>query len=82
LAKLLPREVDYSEAPTLLCKSLKVCLDEYLNRFLARVNLNPNGRISEIHLLSATILSPDNGMGHFCITPTASLLTRQQNSAN
>jgi hypothetical protein len=69
LAKLLPRDVDYSEASTLLSKSLKVCLDEYLNRFIACINLNPNGRISEIYLVSSTVLSSDNGMRHFCITP-------------
>jgi hypothetical protein len=69
LAKLLPRDVDYSETPTLFSKSLKVCLDEYLNRFLARINLNPNGRIPKVDLVSATILSSNNGMRHFYFAP-------------
>ncbi len=74
LAKLLPRKVDYSETATFLWKSLEICFDEYLNRFLARINLNPNGRIAEINLVASTVLSSDNGVRHFSVLRRATQL--------
>jgi hypothetical protein len=48
----------------LLWQTLSVRLDENLDRFLARVNLDPNGIIAEVHLMSATVLSAYDGMAH------------------
>src|SRR5262249_3131379 len=49
---------------TLLGKRFRICLDEYLDGLLARVDLDTNGRIAKIHLVSATIFPSDNGVSH------------------
>jgi hypothetical protein len=66
LAKLLSRNIDYSEPPTLLRERLKICLDEYLDGFLARVNFDANRRIAKIDLVSATVFSSNDGVCHKC----------------
>jgi hypothetical protein len=68
LAKLVPRDVDYGETSTFFWQRPKICFDEDLDRFLARINLNAYGRIPKINLVSATILSSDDGIGHFCVS--------------
>jgi hypothetical protein len=64
VAELIAGDIDQRETPTLLRKSLKISLDEYLDGLLTRVDLHTDGRITKIHLVSATILSPDDGVGH------------------
>jgi len=44
LAILLERNVDDGEAASFLWKPLEICLDEYLDGFFARVNLDANRR--------------------------------------
>jgi hypothetical protein len=54
----------------------RICLDEYLDGLLARVDVDTNGRIAKIHLVSATILSPDDGVGHvYFRSPSLALQT-------
>jgi len=65
LAILRERNVDDGEAASFLWKALEICLDEYLDSFFARVNLDANRRISKINLVPPTVLSPNDGMGHF-----------------
>jgi hypothetical protein len=74
LAKLLPRKVDYSETPTFLWKSLEICFHEYLDCFLACIDLDPNRRIPKIHFVAWTVLSSDNGVRHFSVLPRAAQL--------
>lgn len=48
-----------------LCRhSLEIRLDEYLHRFFARIDLDTNGRISKIDLVSPPVPAPDDGVGH------------------
>jgi hypothetical protein len=65
LAKLVPRDVDYGETSAFFWQRPKICFDKDLDRFLCRVNFDPYGRIPKINLVSATIPSSDDGMGHF-----------------
>ena len=55
LAKLVPRDVDYGETSTFFWYRPKICFDEDLDRFLARINLDAYGRIPKINFVSATI---------------------------
>jgi hypothetical protein len=64
LAKLLPREIDYGETPMFLWQSLEISLNEYLNGFFAGINFDTHWRVAEINLMSATVLSSEDGMGH------------------
>jgi hypothetical protein len=57
--------VDDCKAPPLYRMRLKVCLDEYFDRLFAGVDFNANWRIAEIHFVSPTILTPDDGVRHF-----------------
>jgi hypothetical protein len=66
---MLSRNIEYSEAPSLLRQRLEICLDENLNRFFARIDLDANRRIAEIYLVSATVVSSDNGVRHMISRP-------------
>jgi hypothetical protein len=62
--KQMAGNVDYRKAPPLFRMRLKVCLDEYFDRLFAGVDFNADRRIAKIHFVSATILSPDDGVRH------------------
>jgi hypothetical protein len=51
------------EAPTVLRKGFEICLNEQFDGLPAAIELDANRRISEIHLVSATIPSSDDCMG-------------------
>ena len=50
--------------PKRCSKRFRICLDEYLDGFLARVDLDTNRRIAKIHFVSAPIVSANDGVGH------------------
>jgi hypothetical protein len=68
-AKKMPWNVENREASTLFCEAFKICLNEDLDGLLAGVNFDPDRRITEIHLMSATVTPSDNRMRHFNATP-------------
>jgi hypothetical protein len=70
--KQVAGNADYREAPPLFRMRLKIRLDEYFDRLFARVDFNANRRIAKIHFVSATILSPDDGVRHFRAAPDKS----------
>jgi hypothetical protein len=70
--KQVAGNVDCREAPPLFGMRLKICLDEYFDRLFAGVDFNTNRRITEIYFVSATILSPDDGVRHFRPAPDKS----------
>jgi hypothetical protein len=65
LAILLERNVDDGETASFLWKAIEICLDEDLDGFLARINLDASRGISKINLVPPSILLPNDGMGHF-----------------
>jgi hypothetical protein len=69
LAKLLARDANNSETPTLFWKGFIICLDKNLNGFPACVYLDANGRLAKVNLMAATVLSSDNGMRHLYVAP-------------
>jgi hypothetical protein len=69
LAKLVPRDVEQGKTSTFLWQRPKICFDEDLDGFLGRINFDPYGRFPKIYLVSAIILSADDGMRHFCVSP-------------
>ena len=68
-AEKVARDIEDRKPPTLFRMRLKVCLDEYLHRFLAGVHFDPKRRIAEIDLVAATVLSSDNRVRHDLLTP-------------
>ncbi len=66
-AKLMARNVQKSEAFTLLWERFEVSLDENLDGLFAGVNLDPNGRIAKVNLVSSSARSSNDGVGHDCL---------------
>jgi hypothetical protein len=64
-AKLVAGNVENGKAPTPLRKRLDIRLDKNLNRLLAGINLDTNGRIAKVHLVAAPVLSSNDGVGHY-----------------
>ena len=63
-AKQVARNVDKSEAPTFLRERIEIRLDENLDGLSAGINLDTNGRVAEIDLVSSSFRSANNGVGH------------------
>ena len=78
-AEKVARDIEDRKPPTLFGMRLKVCLDEYLHRFLAGVHFDPERRIAEINLVAATVPSSDNGMRHDLLTPLTQSLKTSRN---
>jgi len=72
LAKKVARDVDEGKASTLFSERLEIRLDEYFNGFFAGIDFNANWCIAKIHFVSATIVSPDDGIRHFRPAPDKS----------
>ena len=62
-AEQVTRHAYDGEAPTVLGKGFEICLYEQFDGLPAAIELDANRRISEIHLVSATIPSSDDCMG-------------------
>jgi hypothetical protein len=57
--------VEKREGPTLLRERLEIRLDENLDGLFAGINLDTNGRVAEIDLVSSSVRSANNGVGHY-----------------
>jgi hypothetical protein len=68
-AEKMARDIEDRKPPPLFRMRLKVCLDEYLHRFLAGVHFDPERRIAKINLVAATVLSSDNRVRHDLLPP-------------
>jgi hypothetical protein len=53
------------EAPTFLRKRLEIRLDENLHGLFAGINLDTNGRVAEMDLVSSFVRSSNDGVGHY-----------------
>jgi hypothetical protein len=62
-AKQVAGNVDKSEAPTFLRERIEIRLDENLDGLFAGINLDTNGRVAEIDLVSSSVSSANNGVG-------------------
>ena len=78
-AEKVARDIEDRKPPTLFRMRLKVCLDEYLHRFLAGVHFDPKRRIAEIDLVAATVLSSDNRVRHDLLPPLTQSLKTSRN---
>ena len=63
-AEQVARNVEKCEAPTFLRERLEIRLDENLDGLFAGINLDTNGRVVEIDLVSSPVRSANNGVGH------------------
>src|SRR5882757_9773622 len=63
-AKQVAGNVEQGEAPTFLREHLGIRLDENLDGLFAGINLDANGRVAEIDLVSSSVRSANNGVGH------------------
>ena len=61
----MARNVQKSEAFTLFWERFEVSLDENLDGLFAGVNLDPNGRIAKVNLVSSSARSSNDGVGHY-----------------
>jgi hypothetical protein len=64
-AKQVAWNVEKGEAPTLLWEHLGIRLDEILDGLFAGINLDTNRRVAEIDLVSSSVLSSNDRVGHF-----------------
>src|SRR6266446_7023273 len=64
-AKLVARDVENGEAPTLLWERLKIRLDENLDRLFTGMNLDTNGRIAKVNFVASSVLSSNDDVGHY-----------------
>src|SRR5580693_1775935 len=59
-AEQVAGNVDKGEAPTLLRERLEIRLDENLDGLFAVINLDTNGRVAEIDLVSSSVRSSND----------------------
>jgi hypothetical protein len=57
--------VEKRKAPTFLREHLEIRLDENLDGLFAGINLDTNGRVAKVDLVASTVLSSNNGVGHY-----------------
>ncbi len=65
LAKLVAGDVENGETPTLFWQCLEICLDENLDRLFTGMNLDTNRRIAKVNLVASSVLSSNDGVGHY-----------------
>jgi len=61
----VPENVEKGETATLLRERLEIRLDENLDGFFAGINLDTNRRVAEIDLVSSSVRSSNDGVGHY-----------------
>src|SRR5262245_16314291 len=64
LAEKMAGDIDYRKASSLFCAGFEICLNEDLDGLLAGINVDADGRITEIYLMSATVAPPDDRVRH------------------
>jgi hypothetical protein len=64
-AKQVAGNVEKGETATLLGERLKIRLDENLDGLFAGINLDTNGRVAEIDLVSSSVRSSNDGVRHY-----------------
>jgi hypothetical protein len=69
-AEQVARNVEKREAPTLLGERLKIRLDENLDGLFAGINLDTNRRVAKFNLVSSSVRSANNGVGHYRLALT------------
>jgi hypothetical protein len=57
--------IEDGEAPTPPLGVLEIRLDENLDGFFARINVDTNGRVAEIDLVASSVRSANDGVGHW-----------------
>jgi hypothetical protein len=63
-AKQVAGNVEKREAPTFFRHRIQIRLDENLDGLFAGINLYANGRVTEIDLVSSSVRSSNDGVGH------------------
>jgi hypothetical protein len=58
-AKQVAGNVEKREAPTFLREPID------LDGLLTGINLDTNGRVAKVHLMASSVLSSNDGVGHF-----------------
>ena len=66
-AKLAARDVENRKAPTLLWKRLEIRLDENLDCLFTGMNLDTNWCIAKVNLMASSVLSSNDGVGHYLL---------------
>jgi hypothetical protein len=80
-AKLVAGNVENGEAPTFLWERLKIRLDKNLDRLFTGINLDTNRRIAKVNLVASSVLSSNDGVGHYRLAlKTADMVRRIQSS--
>src|ERR1700736_1028914 len=57
---------------------LEIRLDKNLNRLFAGINRDTNRRIAKVHLVASSVLSSNDGVGHYRLALRASLKTQSR----
>ena len=74
--------VEKREAPTFFRHRIQIRLDENLDGLLAGRNLDMNRRVAEIDLVASSVLSSNDGVGHYRLPPTVRRDIRPPSSAD
>jgi hypothetical protein len=64
-AKQVAGNIENGEAPTLLREHLGIRLDENLDGLFAGINLDTNRRVAKVDLVPSSVLSSNDGVGHY-----------------
>ena len=64
-AKLVAGDVENGKAPTLLWEGLEIRPDKNLDRLFTGINLDTNRIIAKVNLVASSVLSSNNGVGHY-----------------
>ena len=64
-AEQVAGNVEQGKAPTLFRERLESRLDENLDGLFAGINLDTNRRVAEIDLVSSSVRSSNDGVGHY-----------------
>ena len=57
--------VEYGEAPTLCWEGLEIRPNKNLDRFFTGINLDTNWIIAKVDLVALSVLSSNDGVGHY-----------------
>ena len=64
-AEQVAGNVEEREAPTFLRERIEIRLDENFDGLVAGINLDTNGRVAKINLVSSSVRSSNDGVGHY-----------------
>jgi hypothetical protein len=63
-AKEVARNIENDETPTPRRERLEIRLDGNLDGLFAGVDFDTDSRVAKVHLVSSSVLSSDDGVGH------------------